>query len=149
MYPVKFPEAYEQPLGAGDNPNTIDLPYRVARDPQTPGLVMLVSCWELSPEERAEVAKTGRVYVAVMAHPEYRTQPPVSLHGFNPFTDYPQGLCYKPAPRTREEEQVEEIIEEANRLKDLDRLKGIGRREDFEVEKKGNDFEVKTPGKRD
>lgn len=33
-----------------------------------------VSCWELSPEELAEVNRTGRVYLSVFSG---RTQPPV------------------------------------------------------------------------
>lgn len=37
-----------------------------------------VSCWELSPEELAEVQRTGRIYLSVFWG---RTQPPVFVGG--------------------------------------------------------------------
>lgn len=37
-----------------------------------------VSCWQLSPEEIAEVAKTGRVFLSVFSG---RSQPPVFVGG--------------------------------------------------------------------
>ena len=37
--------------------------------------VTSVSCWELTPEELAEVVRTGRVYVAVLSGKQ--SQPPV------------------------------------------------------------------------
>lgn len=40
-----------------------------------------VSCWELSEEEREEVAKTGKVYLKVLGNSTY----PVSLHGKLPI----------------------------------------------------------------
>jgi len=115
MYPINFKQAYEVPLGAGDNPNTGDLPFVVARDPRTPGPVMLVSCWKLTEEELAEVKATGCIYVAVMANPEYRTQPPIAVHGKSPF-DIPAPNAYKVAPRTFREEQIDQVIEGATEL---------------------------------
>lgn len=113
MYPITFKQAYDKPLGAGDNPNTGDLPFVVARDPNTPGPVMIVSSWRLTEEELAEINATGRVFVAVMAHPKHRTQPPISIHGLDPF-EYPDGRTYKVAPRTYQEEQIDEVIAGAN-----------------------------------
>jgi hypothetical protein len=40
----------------------------------------VVSCWELSPEELEQVAKTGKIYLAIVGH-----QPPVFLTPFNPI----------------------------------------------------------------
>lgn len=40
--------------------------------------VCSVSCWQLSPEEAAEVARTGRIFVSVFAG---RTQPPIFAGG--------------------------------------------------------------------
>lgn len=37
-----------------------------------------VSCWQLSPEELAEVARTGRIYLSVFSG---RSQPPVFVGG--------------------------------------------------------------------
>lgn len=37
-----------------------------------------VSCWQLTPEEIAEVARTGRLYVSILSGP---SQPPVFLGG--------------------------------------------------------------------
>lgn len=39
----------------------------------------LVSCWELSPEEIDEIARTGRVWLSVWGH---QTQPPVLVTAF-------------------------------------------------------------------
>lgn len=41
----------------------------------------VVSCWELTPEELAEVQRTGRVYFQCFG----RTHPPISVHGSSPF----------------------------------------------------------------
>lgn len=77
----------------------------MARDPNTPGPVMIVSCWHPTDAELAAIIETGEIYVAVMAHPEHRTQPPISLHGCNPF-EYANGHAYQVAPRTYEEELI-------------------------------------------
>lgn len=113
MHPIKFDQAYEKPLGAGDNPNTGDLHYCVARDNNTLAKasitarpVHLISCWQLSPEELKNVQETGVVYLAIMAHEEYRTQVPVSVMGFNPFTDYGDPNNFVAVPRTLSTEQV-------------------------------------------
>lgn len=93
MQPVTFKQAYSQPLKAGDNPNTGDLPICIARDPATlaeikpgdPRPVAIISCWQLSPEELEEVNRTGVIYIGVMASEDYRTQPPIYAMGLNPF----------------------------------------------------------------
>lgn len=46
----------------------------------------VVSCWELSPEELAEVVKTGKIYFQCFGG----THPPISIHGLSPFTYQPQ-----------------------------------------------------------
>jgi hypothetical protein len=113
MYPVRFKEAYEQTLGAGENPNCGDLPYVVAKDPATPGPVVLVSCWEPSEEELAEIIRTKKVFIGVMANPTYRTQPPVYVMGVDPFTGLRDGANFIPVGRTPAEDQVNEIIKDA------------------------------------
>jgi hypothetical protein len=45
-----------------------------------------VSCWQLTPEEQAEVARTGVVYFQAFG----RTHPPISVHGLSPFVPLPQ-----------------------------------------------------------
>jgi hypothetical protein len=40
--------------------------------------ISCTSCWALSPEEVVEVARTGRIFVTVMAGP---TQPPIFVAG--------------------------------------------------------------------
>lgn len=42
---------------------------------------VLVSCWKLTPEELAEVNRTGRVWLVVCGE----TMPPVILDGRKPF----------------------------------------------------------------
>jgi hypothetical protein len=87
MKPIEFEEAYPEKLGAGDCPNTGDLPYVIAEDPDTKGPVFLLSCWELTPEELAAVRTTGKVWLGVMARRDAPTQPPVFLSGFHPFVN--------------------------------------------------------------
>lgn len=41
----------------------------------------IISCWRLSPEELAEVNKTGVVWLEIISN----GMPPVSLNGFNPI----------------------------------------------------------------
>lgn len=88
MQPTTFPQAYIKPLGAGDNPNTGDLPFVRAIDRNTPGRVFLISAWQPTEEERARIAAGGPVYVGVMASPLHPTQPPICVMGADPFSDY-------------------------------------------------------------
>jgi hypothetical protein len=135
MQPIKFPQAYEIPLGAGGIVNTGDMFIRIARDPNTdakicagdPRPVFVVSCWEMTAEELEVVRKTGKVYIAVMANEQYRTQAPICVHAVNPFDGYrivseidgdllgpdPE-VCYIPVARTFAEEQVENIIKKVD-----------------------------------
>ena len=76
--PVQFPEANFTWKGwpADDDEIEVeDLPaYRTKYG-------LTISCWELSPEEIAEVARTGKVWINVYA----KTHPPVSVGGHLPF----------------------------------------------------------------
>ena len=44
----------------------------------------VVSCWQFTTEELAEIARTGRVFIGVFAPPGTGT-PPVWISGTNPF----------------------------------------------------------------
>ena len=46
---------------------------------------LVVSCWEPTPEELAEIARTGRIWL--IAH--CPTHPPISVCGTNPFVPQP------------------------------------------------------------
>ncbi len=81
MRPIPFKESNLN-LGAGDNPNTDDMPVAISVDSEA--IPMVVSCWKLSPEELAEINRTGEIWPAVMGH---RT-PPISIMAFNPFKNY-------------------------------------------------------------
>lgn len=85
MNPVKFKQAYGKELGAGDNPNTGDLPFCRAIEPTIPGRVFLISCWQPTKEELERIIATGEIYIGIMGHPSYATQPPVCVMGLNPF----------------------------------------------------------------
>jgi len=45
----------------------------------------VVSCWELSDEELAEVIRTKRIYFQALG----RTHPPIMVHGSTPFVQLP------------------------------------------------------------
>lgn len=84
MEPITFKEC-NQLLGAGNNPNTEDMPVCRAVhpeiDPENGGCPFIVSKWKLTPQELAEVNKTGAVWLCVMG----LNTPPVLIVGHNPF----------------------------------------------------------------
>lgn len=75
-------------LGAGNNPNTGDLPIAISLSPRAQGVAFCVSKWKMTPEEKEHFLKTGEIWLSIMAPLNHPTQPPVSLCVFNPFTDY-------------------------------------------------------------
>lgn len=103
MIPQHFKGAYLKELGAGDNPNTGDLPRMVMLDPSTPGVCISVSCWKPNAEEIAEINRTGEVWAGIMAPLRRPTQPPIWLLGIDP-----QKLGFVRIP----EEDVKHIGEE-------------------------------------
>ena len=75
--PVTFPESNF--VWTGPSADIGDLPaYRDTVNQET------ISCWELTEDELAEVARTGRVWLSVW----YR-HPPVTVGGHNPFAPSP------------------------------------------------------------
>jgi hypothetical protein len=72
--PIGFPEAN---ITLGPPPtfeaDVVPLPVRRTCDGQ------LVSCWVLTPEEKAEIARTGKVWLSVWGG---SSQPPVLVTGF-------------------------------------------------------------------
>lgn len=85
MIPTNFNGAYSKPLGAGDNPNTGELPRVVCLDNATPGVCVVLSCWEPSDEEIEAIVRDRKVYVGVMAGLRHPTQPPIYCIGVNPI----------------------------------------------------------------
>lgn len=79
-----FPEANDVLKAApGTEDHVNDLPifrqsFQQLQEGQMP---CVVSCAKLSPEELAEVNRTGVVYLQVLGH----THPPVALHSISPF----------------------------------------------------------------
>jgi len=95
MKAITFPQ-FNRDLGAGDNPNTVNLPIAISLHPdpiyrpseQAPkGVAFCISRWKLSPEELARIAERGEVWLGVMCPPDRPTQPPVFLTVNNPFTE--------------------------------------------------------------
>lgn len=92
MKATSFKET-NQVLGAGNNPNTVDLPVAdlpvaFSTTPDIPNAVFVVSKWKMTPEEHLHFLKTGEIWLSVMTSPRSPTQPPVSLMVFNPFDHY-------------------------------------------------------------
>jgi hypothetical protein len=169
MKAVEFEEAYDKKLGAGDNPNTNDLPYCRAVSKDAPGVVFLMSAWEPSPVELERIIAGGKVYIGVMASATLPTQPPICVMGANPFTEFanpfikisegdlipvPSGVWpEKDLPRgvvvndeifaKTLDEKIDEIIKGADDTIENTRADMKVQRDDFEVEAKGGDFEVK------
>ncbi len=81
MKPVTFPEqniSLGKPEGMTDE-QCGSLPAFQGHDPE--GFPVIVSCWELSPEELEQVQETGKIYLVVISP----TQPPLSLRVDSPF----------------------------------------------------------------
>jgi len=79
--PVEFDESTNTHGGEGYN----DLPTHVDTEND-----QIVSCWELSGDELAEVLQTKRIWLVVQG----QTQPPVNIEGLTPF--YFEGMKGKP-----------------------------------------------------
>lgn len=92
--PDSFKEV-NQIFGAGNNPNTDDLPVSIAVTASTPGVPFIVSKWKLTPAERERIAQTGEVWVAIMG----QGMPPVAVMGLHPFNDHD----YKAVDRVKKE----------------------------------------------
>lgn len=81
--PVKFPQSNDllrRPSGMTED-QCADLPiWRgvTAHDMATP---MLISCWELSPEEMEQINRTGKIYVGAIG----QTHPPIFI-----ITEFPE-----------------------------------------------------------
>lgn len=84
MKPVGFEQA-TYVLGANNNPNTGDLSVCVAIDDDTPNVGFVVSCWEPSDEEIAQIVKDRKVYIGMMCNPKEPTGPPICVIGKSPF----------------------------------------------------------------
>lgn len=84
MHPQPFKQSNLN-LGAGDNPNTLDMPVALSYNPDmTEGkkIPFLISNWKLSPEEILKVKETGEIWLSTMGWPP----PPISAMVENPFT---------------------------------------------------------------
>lgn len=87
MQPIEFKEGTHV-LGAGDNPNTGAMHVVTALDPETLGVGFVVSCWEPSEDELAELITNKKIYLTVMCNIQAPTQPPICAMSFNPFVHY-------------------------------------------------------------
>ena len=79
--PTNFPEANAL-LERGQNPEEVSsLPIHCSPNTML-GSPECISCWELTPEELAEVQRTGRVWLRVAGV----THVPVCIQGLSPFS---------------------------------------------------------------
>lgn len=85
MQPVDFPEknfTFNKPSSMTDD-QCGSLPVHRTKD--IDGFPVIISKWKLSPEELAEVARHGHVYLNIYG----QGMPPVSVYADNPFTPPP------------------------------------------------------------
>lgn len=73
--PSEFPEQTRVLKAPESMPEVTPLPVLLTADTMLPGRVACISMWQLSPEELAEVKRTGVVYLAVLT----AAQPPVFI----------------------------------------------------------------------
>lgn len=80
--PIHFSEANAVLVGSPEDRaagTVLDLPIHRLRD--LDGAHHVISCWQLSPKEAAEVAATGRIWLRSWGV----THPPISVAGETPF----------------------------------------------------------------
>lgn len=80
--PVAFPESNLTLVGSPEDRaagTVLDLPTHRYRD--LDGHPHVISCWKLSPDELAEIVRTGLVWF----HSWGETHPPISIQGASPF----------------------------------------------------------------
>ncbi len=83
MTPVSFPQVnalLNAPVG---QPDVAQLP--VARTCHDDGTPAIISCFELSDDELADLVKTKRLWVGIMGH----SMPPIALLTKSPFVEAP------------------------------------------------------------
>jgi hypothetical protein len=105
MKATTFPQ-FNFNLGAGNNPNTSDLPIAIceSRAPGEQDVAFLISRWKLSPEEIARINETGELWLGVMTTKPAEdqlgklhltnTMPPVLLTVNDPFGDVEKFVPY-------------------------------------------------------
>lgn len=74
MYPTTF-HPLERTIAPPEGQHEEISGLRVVDGKTEDGQPILVSCWELTPEEKQRIAEDGKVYLVVMG----RSQPPVLL----------------------------------------------------------------------
>jgi hypothetical protein len=87
MQGVKFPEqttVFGKPAGWKDE-DCYGLPVAqtVYTNSDGKNVACLISCWELMPEELAEIQQSGKIYLSITG----KGMPPVSLSAVNPFPE--------------------------------------------------------------
>lgn len=88
MTPTSFKET-NLVYGAGDNPNTVQLPVAICTAEHTPGMVFILSKWKFTPEEVQYIVENQSMFLSVMG----TSLSPIMPIAANPF-DPPYG--YKP-----------------------------------------------------
>lgn len=87
----KFPEPYlEVNLGAGNNPNTVDLvtTFAFSENPDNKGVVFRLVKYKLTEEEINRIKETGELHIAVMGY---------SFSPMLPFVYKPEEMGFYPA----------------------------------------------------
>lgn len=82
MYPISFKEVNKL-YGAGDNPNTDQLPVCIASREVDGWVPSVISRWKLSKEELERINKTGEINLVIMG----TRVAPVLLTVADPFTE--------------------------------------------------------------
>ena len=79
--PTDFPESNSALLAPPGADSVVDLPVHRSDGG-------LISCWRVTPEEIAEIAKTGVVWLHVLG----ATHPPLAVRGTGPFMKPTNGV---------------------------------------------------------
>ena len=75
-------------FGAGNNPNTNDLPVCVATRPIDEGVPTIISKFKLDEDELNRIKETGEIWITILGS----GMPPIGLTVYDPFKDH----GYKP-----------------------------------------------------
>lgn len=86
MDPIMFPQANGQFVKPASMTDEQCGTLKVCKTAYESGDPVIISCWQLSPEELEEVNRTGVVWLHVMGF----SMPPVSVEGLSSFTEESQ-----------------------------------------------------------
>lgn len=88
MNPIKFPESNFTFTKPEDMTDEQCSSLAVCKATDSEGKPVIISCWQLTPEDMVKIQETGVVWLTIVGH----GMPPVSVHSNSPFIHNPNKI---------------------------------------------------------